>query len=173
MSLGPLWTEQLGRGSPSSTEVGAGASPLSFQSRCGHSAEVLSPRQRTRDLLQASLGSRAPREMTQGSTPEQGPLWPSSRFTWLSYRGHRAPEAWRKSEAAMASRSHASESPPAVRCLSAPLPPCFIPLSIFDKHFLEVMSVPGLCSIKDLPWPGDAHCQVASSNISRWAEGRG
>lgn len=78
----------------------------------------------------------------------------------------------------MASRSHASESPPAFRCLSAPLPPCFIPLSIFDKHFLEAMSVPGLCSVKNLALALalallTAKQHQATSQGGLWAQAKG
>lgn len=69
---------------------------------------------------------------------------------------------------------HVSERPPAYMCLFVPLSLCFFPVSVFDKHFLEDKSVPGLCSVKDTSLALEMlTVRLASSNISRWAEGPG
>lgn len=55
-----------------------------------------------------------------------------------------------------------------------PLPPCFFPLSFFDKHFLAAKSVLGLCSVKDTPLALEMRpAKPTSTNILRWAEGPG
>lgn len=74
----------------------------------------------------------------------------------------------------MAYGGHVSESPPAFMCLFVPLSLCLFPVSVFDKHFLEAKSIPGLCSAKDTSLALEMlTVKLASSNISRWAEGPG
>lgn len=74
----------------------------------------------------------------------------------------------------MAFGGHVSESPPVFMCLFVPLSLHFFPVSVFDKHFLEAKSVPGLCLVKDTSLALEMlTVKPASSNISRWAKGPG